>query len=235
MGRAGRPPGPIDRFLDTFERGRFPLEPGPLTRTALLMAVVPALLFSVFPFLVLGVGSLALLAVPAAFAVHLVGLRLLRFGEAPREARTAWWTWLAGVALGVAAGVTSLLYGLPSTFDPGAPWGTASVPGLAWVVLFPLVPTSALAATVRAIWPYADRREKLVLSWSIVGSAFGMATLALLGGLPYGRVPGPLAILAALGVGAPVLVAGVAGMLWRTRHVGPLVVPFAPLVRFERV
>lgn len=231
----GAPPGPIDRYLDGFERGRFPLEPGPLTRTAFVLMVVPALLFSVLPFVLGPLSSLALLPVPAALAVHVVGLRLLRYGEAPREARIAWWTWLLGVGAGIAAGATSVLYGLPSSFDPTAPWGTVPAPGLAWAVLFPLVPTSALAATVRGLWPFADRAERLVLSWAVVGSAFGLATLLLLGTLPGGRVPGPVGILVALGVGGPVLVAAVGRMLWRTRYVGPLVAPLAPAVTFERV
>lgn len=212
-----RPAGPLDRYLDSLRRGVMPLDPDPLSRLAVILVAIPAVLFTVMPLALPFVGSLTLLMVPAAFAVHAIGLWLLRYGDAAEQARSAWRTWMLGVAVGASAAAVAVAYAFPAGFRAGVAWGPVTAPGLAWIVMFPLVPTTAIVASVTALWPFADRRERLVLSWSVVGAMAGFASLLLLAVVAGGQVPGPLGILVVLDVAGPLLLAGIARLLWRTR------------------
>lgn len=212
----GRYPSLIDRYLASIEPGTMPLAPAGLTRAAIGLMLAPALLFTVMPALVRGLGSLALLFVPAVFALHGVGLWLIRQGRRPHAVRRAWQTWTIGLVVGIALAASTLLVGIPSSIASREAWGSAATPGLAWLVVYPLVPSVAIGATVQATWPFADRRERVILSWAMVGTAATLGMLLVLRALAPIAVSGPVGILVALGVSGPVLLAGVGRMLWRT-------------------
>lgn len=229
------PSGPsllLDRYLASLDPGTLPLTPGPLARAAIGLMVAPAIVFTLMPALVGTLGSLALLSVPAVFALHAVGLWLIRQGRTPDAVRRAWRTWLIGLGLGVALAATTLAIGFPAGVTAGASWGSAASPGLAWLVVYPLVPTAVVGATVQATWAFADRRERLILSWSVVGAAFALALLLVLRVFAPAGVSGPIGILAALGVSAPVLLVGIGRLLWRTsarNRAAPSQGPISPI------
>lgn len=225
--------GMLDRYLDGLGRGVMPLDPDPLSRLAISLIAIPAVLFTAMPLMLPFFGSLTLLLVPAAFAVHAIGLWLLRYGEAAEQARSAWRTWMVGVAVGLASAVLAVAYAFPTGFDVAVTWGSVPAPGLAWIVIFPLVPTTAIAATVTALWPYADRGERLFLSWSVVAALAGFLSLMILGVVAAGRVPGPLSITVALDVAAPLVLLGIGRLLWRTRAAARSV-PTGPITTFRR-
>lgn len=211
-----------------------PLDPAPLTRAAIGLMLAPAILFSVMPALVRTLGSLALLFVPAVFALHGVGLWLMRQGRSPDAIRRAWQTWTLGLVVGIALAASTLLVGIPSDIAAREAWGSAATPGMAWLVVYPLVPSVAVGATVQATWPFADRRERVILSWAMVGTAATLAMLLVLRAVAPIPVSGPIGILVALGVSGPVVLAGVGRMLWRTaarNRTAPSRGPISPVGR----
>lgn len=225
--------GMLDRYLDGLGRGVMPLDPDPLSRLAISLIAIPAVLFTAMPLMLPFLGSLTLLLVPAAFAVHAIGLWLLRYGEAAEQARSAWRTWMLGVFVGIVAAVLAITHAFPTGLEVGVAWGSAPAPGLAWIVIFPLVPTTAIVATATALWPFADRKERLVMSWSIVGGMAGFLSLMVLALVAAGRIPGPLSILVALDVAGPVMLVGIGRLLWRTRAAARRV-PTGPITTFRR-
>lgn len=212
-----------------------PTAPRPLTRAAIGLMLAPAILFSVMPALVRALGSLALLFVPAVFALHGVGLWLIRQGRSRAAIRRAWQTWTIGLVLGIAMVVSTLLIGIPTDIAAREAWGSAGTPGLAWLVVYPLVPSVAIGATVQATWPFADRRERVILSWAMVGTAATLAMLLVLRAVAPTGVSGPVGILVALGVSGPVLLAGVGRMLWRTAARNRAAPSRGPVSTVERV
>lgn len=223
----------VDAYLDSLGAAAATMKPDHRSRVALALMAVPAVLFAAMPALVRVLSSLSLLLVPAAFAVHAVGLWLLGQGCAPDEARSAWRTWAVGLILGVGLSVSSLALGVPAGLDPSAAWGSAPSPGRAWLVVFALVPTAAIGATVQAAWAFADRFERLALSWAVVASVAALASLLVVGLVPGSAVPGPVAVLAGLGIGGPVLLVGLGRLLWRTRPRDRQVVVPGPVPRLR--